>query len=761
MKDIHAINVHVTGLVQGVGFRPFVFRIAARHGITGWVENGNDGVRIHAEGRKNDLAGFITGIRAECPPAAQIRDVIADEAPAAGFRDFRIRTSSDHSSSITEISPDIAVCPECLADMKAQPHRLDYPFINCTNCGPRFSIISDLPYDRPKTTMEPFVMCDACRAEYTDVADRRFHAQPVACSSCGPKYQLVARHGIYSDLPGILGQMATMIADGKILAIKGIGGFHLACDALNGTAVSRLRAGKNREGKPFAVMFRSLEEAGEYVQINNEETDLLLSWRRPVVILENKIGGKKLPDGVSNGFGTTGVMLPYMPLHYLLFEQLQTPVIVLTSGNFSDEPIVISNDTATGQFMGISDAVLVYDREIFNRTDDSVVMSINGYGRLIRRSRGYAPAPVHLAFETEGIFAAGAELVNCFCIGKGEQAIMSQHIGDLKNLETLDFYVESYRRFSRMFRAGLSLAACDLHPDYLSTRFALDLASQHDIPVVRVQHHHAHIAACMAEHGLEGKVIGISMDGVGLGTDGNIWGFEGLICNLLDFQRFIHLDYVRQPGGDMATHQPWRMALSYLSRYFGTAMLDEPLDFLKELPRDQVEMVVKALEHGINAPLTSSAGRLFDAVAAMVGVCRNSVFHAEAPMRLENIADWNASGSYRFGISTVIDPEPVIREIVRDLQRKTGPAVISARFHTAVVEAVVDIAKLGHKQYDLKRVVLSGGSFQNRYLLAKAEIRLRESGFEVYSPLMFPANDGGIALGQMAVAACKRKLGLV
>lgn len=759
--EVTARKIHIKGLVQGVGFRPFVYRLAVRNNIKGWVVNGNDGVRIHAEGLPSDLNSFLSGLMNEAPAASLINEIVEKDALVEDFGGFSILKSQDASEEITDISPDISVCPECLEDMRSQRHRVSYPFINCTNCGPRFTIIRDLPYDREKTTMAPFIMCSTCRAEYSDILDRRFHAQPVACNDCGPEYELVTSNGTIRGITGILEECASILAEGKVLAMKGMGGFHLACDALQEESVRVLRYKKNREGKPFAVMFANIDQAREYLEISGQEEESLTSWRSPIVILNNRQGGKELAPSVSNGFRTTGTMLPYMPFHHLLFERLQTPAIVLTSGNISDEPIIIDNATAARELGPVADAFLYYNREIFNRTDDSVVMEADGQSRLIRRSRGFVPEPVNLSFEAEGIFAAGAELVNTFCIGRGRQAIMSQHIGDLQNLETLDFYAESVSRFQRMFRAKPSLLACDLHPDYLSTRFAEELSTAGEgLPIVRIQHHHAHIASCMAEHGLDEPVIGISMDGVGLGTDGRIWGFEIMLADLIRFERISHLDYVSQPGGDMATHEPWRMALSYILRYLDPDSSTDHLPLFKTISRDKISLLTEAISNNINCPLTSSAGRLFDAVAAITGICTHSRFHAEAPMRLENIIDPKVHEAYDLDAGDVIDPTTMIREINEDMLAGTALSAISAKFHRAIVNAVIKSALMARSRYGITKVVLSGGVFQNRFLLEHSVRGLSENDLTVFTQSRFPSNDGGIALGQLAIAAKRREKSL-
>jgi hydrogenase maturation protein HypF len=762
MKKYSALSVHIKGLVQGVGFRPFVYRLANRNHIYGWVENGNDGVRIHAEGVEEDLGNFKKELSKEAPAASQILDIVVQSDVFQHHKNFIIRKSADYSDEITEISPDIALCDECLADIKRQPHRIDYPFINCTNCGPRFSIIRGLPYDRSKTTMEPFKMCPECEREYMDVLDRRFHAQPVACAHCGPHYELIHSGIIYTGIDNILDEASNLILSGKILAIKGMGGFHLACDAMNETAVGMLRHRKNREGKPFAVMFRNMEETRKFMETCKEEEDALSSWQRPIVIIKNRNLNFRLAKSVSNGFDTTGVMLPYMPIHYLLFERLNIPAIVLTSGNLSDEPVIIENKEAIERLASVTDNFLLYNREIYNRTDDSVMMLSGNHMRLIRRSRGFAPSPVNLSINADGIFAAGAELVNCFCLGKGQKAIMSQHIGDLKNLETLDFYTESLHRFIEMFRIKPQLVVSDLHPDYLSTRFAEEFASENGaLPCIRIQHHHAHLAACMAEHGLDEKVIGFSLDGVGYGSDGNIWGFEVMECDLLDFERKVHLEYVPQPGGDMANFEPWRMALAYLHKYVDKDLESIELPFIQKIDHEKIRIIKAAIENNINSPLTSSAGRLFDAVAALTGICNQSSFHAEAPMRLENMMDLSETGYYDFAFDDIIDPRLLINGIVRDLLKKVPVQKISTRFHRSIVEVIIQIAGKLKAESGINKVVLSGGTFQNRFILSECEKKLQNINFQVYTHRKFPGNDGGIALGQLIIAAKRRQEGKI
>ncbi len=747
-----AREIWISGLVQGVGFRPFIYKLALRHRLNGQVENNNLGVKIVVEGLENNIKTFVQDIQQEAPAASSIESLNEFDITANGFTDFKITKSRSLSSEITEVSPDIAVCEDCLHDMKIQPHRIDYPFINCTHCGPRFTITRALPYDRPMTTMAPFRMCDQCKKEYTDVLDRRFHAQPIACETCGPHYFMWDGEKEIVDFGQLRDKTAQMLDNGKIAAIKGMGGFHLACNALDEKAVSGLRRKKNREAKPLAVMFCNLDQAKKYLHINGKEEALLLSWRRPIVLLKQKLA---LPPSLSRGLNTLGVILPYMPFHYLLFEKLKTPAIVLTSGNLSDEPVIITDEEARIQLAGVADVFVGYNREIYNRADDSVALVVNGKSRLIRRSRSYVPSPVRLRFDAEGIFAAGAELVNCFAMGKGKQALLSQHIGDLKNPETLGFYQESYERFKGLFRFSPSQVVADLHPDYLSTRFA----ETSGLPIIQVQHHHAHIASCMAEHRLDEQVIGVSLDGTGLGTDGKIWGGEILICDLDRFERALHLEYIPQPGGDLVTHEPWRMAISYLIKATGEEETGRLFpELFPAIETRAYKAVCLLLNKKLNSPETSSMGRLFDAVAALTGICQYSSYHAEAPMRLESAVSKGDFGIYPFKIKEKdISVMPMIREIVKDKMSGVPVGIIAAKFHHTIIKIVVDAVQRTSHHSGLKKVVLSGGSFQNRILLENTENQLIEKGFHVFAHEKVPSNDAGIALGQLAIAAKRRE----
>jgi len=749
-NQICALRLKITGLVQGVGFRPFIYRLANIYNLKGWVDNQNHGVEIKLEGMKESLQNFLSTIRIAAPAASNIDQIDWKLAEVEGYHDFQILKSKENNNDkVTDISPDIAVCDDCLMDMKSQKNRINYPFINCTNCGPRYSIIKNLPYDRKNTSMQNFSMCPDCESEYIDVNDRRFHAQPVACHKCGPHYELTYGDKTLTDITEIIKTISKLTKEGKIIALKGMGGFHLMCNAFQEESVNRLRKAKLRESKPFAIMFKDLNTLNDYVDLNNEEEKSVTSWQRPIVLLKQK---KSLPKAINLGLDNLGCFLPYLPLHYLMFEHLISPAIVLTSGNIADEPIAIDNMEAKQNLAGIYDALLINNRAIINRTDDSVCMVANSKPRLIRRSRSYAPSPCKLNLNSEGIFAAGAELANCFAIGKENQAIVSQYIGDLKNLETYHYFQESFQLYSQLYRFKPTLVVHDLHPDYLSTKFAKEL----DVETLAVQHHHAHIASCMIENALDETVIGIALDGTGFGTDGTIWGAEFLVCDLSQFERFTHFEAIPMPGGDKVIKQPWRATLAYLYTYFKDEIWD--LDFPKGFEKNEIEILLKAMDQKINCPLSSSAGRLFDAVSALLGICRLSGFHAEAPMRLESGITSGIDEYYSFGINTCISFKAMFEEILIDLRNSVEIGVIAAKFHNTIIEVIVHVAVMIRKEKALHKVALSGGSFQNKYLLEKTEIRLADLGFEVFSQQKYPSNDGGIALGQMAIAAKIREL---
>jgi hydrogenase maturation protein HypF len=742
----------IKGLVQGVGFRPFICRMAAKHGLLGEVDNRTDGVSVIVQGDIKTVDQFSKDILRYAPPASDIKSIDIETRRINGYKSFNIVRSKIVDNQTTEISPDIAVCTDCLEDMESDHERINYPFINCTNCGPRFTIIEGLPYDRPKTSMKSFRMCENCNSEYNDILDRRFHAQPIACNSCGPVYQYKDSLKSLSDINIILKEISFQIASGRTIAIKGLGGYHLMCDALNDNAISELRKKKQRDSKPFAVMFKDISAIKTYCFIDDEEEKEIKSWLRPILILKQK---KMISPTVSSGLNTIGAMLPYMPVHYMLFKILETPAIVLTSGNISDEPIIIDDMKAEEQLLSIADSFLSYNRMIFNRTDDSVIRIIDKKISLIRRSRGFVPRPVDLKHNVEGIIAFGAEQKNSFCIGRGNQAVMSQYIGDLKNPATYDFFNETIDRFSDLFMFKPELVVCDLHPQYLSTHYAELFEKELNIPLLRVQHHHAHIASCMAEHGLDEEVIGISLDGTGLGPDENIWGGEFFIADLKSYTRFSHFDYVPMPGGEKAVDEPWRMGFAYIFKYFGDSFDYESVPIFESIGKKKLSMIREMIVKKINTPLTSGAGRLFDAVSAILGLCTESTFDSEAPMRLESAIECTTDEFYPFRAEKTIVFSDTIMAILSDLSGQKI-SLISAKFHNTVAQVILEVSKQIRKETTLNKVILSGGVFQNKYLQEKSISLLRRNRFKVFANHLVPANDGGISLGQLVIASKTR-----
>jgi len=727
--------------------------MAARHGLNGYVENRTGGVSVVVQGDIKTVDRFSNDILQFAPPASQIKGIEINKISVPGYDSFKIAGSKTGDDQVTEISPDIAVCPECLADLERDPRRISYPFVNCTNCGPRFTIIERVPYDRPRTTMKSFRMCPDCKTEYNDILDRRFHAQPVACNKCGPVYTYNDHNCSISGINDILSKLSEQISSGRSVAIKGLGGYFLMCDARNNNAVSELRNKKQRDAKPFAVMFRDLNTLKQYCYCDDSEEKEVTSWRRPIVILREK---KPLASAVSDGLNTTGAMLPYMPFHYLMFRELKTPVVVLTSGNLSEEPIIISDAEAEKRLRPVADSILSYNRQILNRTDDSVVRLIDKKITLLRRSRGFVPRPVDLRFNVEGIIAVGAEQKNSFCIGRSNQAVMSQYIGDLKNQPAFDFMVEAVDRYTKLFRFKPRFIACDLHPDYLSTRYAETMMKELRIPLVRVQHHHAHIASAMAEHGIDEEVIGVSLDGTGFGTDGNTWGGEFFYADLKNFTRRASFDYIALPGGDKAVDEPWRTAYSYIYRYLGPDFDFESLPLFRIVEKRKINMVREALSKNINAPLSSGAGRLFDAVSALLGLCIVSRFDSEAPMRLESAITTETDDYYPFEAGKTIVFAGTLKGIIKDM-RKHPVSVISAKFHNTLARVILEVSKQMRKEKSIDKVVLSGGVFQNKYLMEKTSYLLNHNRFRVYTNHLVPSNDGGISLGQLVIASKTRK----
>ena len=742
----------VRGLVQGVGFRPFIHRLATGKGLHGEVINRSDGVVITLDCDKNQAEQFAREIRLMAPRAATIRSVEIISREIGSFNGFSITSSVDVDDAITEVSPDIAVCDDCLEDLVSDDGRIDYPFVNCTACGPRFSIVRALPYDRVNTTMAPFAMCPRCELEYNDISDRRFHAQPVACNSCGPVYTLNEEGNNISGIKAILERISLRLSSGLSVAIKSTGGYNLMCDALNEEAVADLRKKKQRDRKPFAVMFRDISILKEYCSVSAEEEAQLLSWRRPILIVGSRIS---LAPSVSSGLNTVGAMLPHMPVHYMLFRYISTPAVVLTSGNLSDEPIITGDEEAIRHLMPVTGCVVSYNREISNRVDDSVLRIINGMTSIVRRARGFAPQPVEIACDAEGVLATGAEQKNTLCIGKGRQALPGQFNGDVSNVATYDFFRETYMLYSSLFRFTPSLVACDMHPDYLTSRFAGEISGEMSIPLMKIQHHYAHAASVMAEHQLDGAVIGVIMDGTGYGTDGNIWGSEFLVVTPHDYERMTHFDYIMMPGGDVAVREPWRMALSCLYRYFENNFDYRSLRLFKSIDERKFSLVLSMIEQKINTPLTCGAGRFFDAVSALLMLCQEKVFDSEAPMRLESAISAGSDKHYAFTSGETIGLGDMFRELVADLGRSEA-SVIAIKFHNTIARIILDACMKIKEERGLKRVALSGGVFQNSYLLGKTVSLLAGHGFTVFTNHKVPSNDGGISLGQLFLAAERR-----
>lgn len=739
-------------MVQGVGFRPYICRIATQYGLCGEVDNRTDGVSILLQGDMKKIDSLCNDILQHAPPASKIKSIEINPVRINGFDSFKIAGSKTIDNQITEISPDIAVCDDCLKDLERDRERINYPFVNCTNCGPRFSIIEGLPYDRSKTTMKSFIMCENCNSEFSDILDRRFHAQPIACNSCGPVYHYNDYEKELSSINLIIQKLSDHIEAGRIIAIKGLGGYHLMCDALNNTTVTELRNKKHRDSKPFAVMFKDITAARKYCFIDEDEEKEMISWRRPILILKQK---QILSPAVNNEVNTIGAMLPYMPLHYMLFRKLKTSAVILTSANIADDPIITDDKVAEDKLMPIYGSLLSYNRQIINRIDDSVVRIINKKTNLFRRSRGFVPRPIDLSFNVEGILAMGAEQKNSFCIGKGNQAIMSQYIGDLKNPSTNDFFIETIDSFSGLFRFKPGFLACDLHPDYFSTRHGEYLENELTIPLFRVQHHHAHIASCMAENGLDEEVIGISLDGTGLGSDHNIWGGEFMIADLKGFIRYSHFDYIPMPGGEKAIEEPWRMAFSYIYHYLGDSFDFASVPLFKSIDPDKLQLVRDMIVRRINSPLTSAAGRLFDAVSSLLGFCQYATFDSEAPVRLESAIEGVTNESYPFEAGRTIIFAETILSVLKDIPY-IHPSVISAKFHNTVAEIILEISTQIRNNTSLDKVVLTGGVFQNKYLTEKTIYLLRRSGFTVFTNNLIPSNDGGLSLGQLVIASKTR-----
>ena len=756
------MRARIEGTVQGVGFRPYVYRLADEMGLAGHVLNDSRGVVVEVEAPSETVERFLARLPAEAPPLATVERVTAEELEEVGELGFSIRESPAGGEPRAAVTPDSATCADCLAELfDPADRRFRYPFTNCTNCGPRFTIVRDIPYDRPNTTMAGFAMCAACRAEYEDPADRRFHAQPNACSDCGPRVRLVyAGGGAVDDARSAdpVEATARALLDGAIVAIKGLGGFHLACLAADEDAVAELRARKHREDKPFALMAADAAAARDLVAMSEAAEELLLSPARPIVLAPRRANARVAPS-VAPGAPELGVMLPYSPLHHLLMSDVGEP-LVMTSGNVSDEPIAYEDDDACERLADIADLFLLHDRPIETRTDDSVTRAVGERPMFLRRSRGFVPGSIPLPVDCgRHLLACGAELKNTFALAKGGRAWVGHHIGDLKNFETLSSFTTGIDHFRRLFAIEPEVVAYDLHPEYLSTKHAMELAG---VRPMGVQHHHAHLAACLAEHGERGPAIGAIFDGSGYGGDGTVWGGELLLGGLESFERVGLLFPVRLPGGDAAVRQPWRMACAWL-----TAALGEqpalPRGLRGQVGHTAWRQVAELAETGLVSPLTTSAGRLFDAVAALCGVRSEVNYEGQAAVELEAVADPAERGAYPLplagepptGEPMILDARPTVRAVVRDVERGVPVPAISARFHNALAVATATACRTAAERASVSTVVLSGGVFQNRTLLGRTRARLEGDGLRVLVPELLPPNDGGISYGQLAVASAR------
>ena len=755
-RQTKTLIITIHGIVQGVGFRPFVYRLAHRHGLTGTVANNSDGVHIRIRGTEAALDDFIAALRTEAPPSARIirLDVQTTEQPLTAA-DFQILPSSQGARPSTQIAPDIAICNDCLVEiLEPSNRRFRYPFTNCTNCGPRFSIVEQIPYDRPNTSMRLFPLCEACNQEYHDPMDRRFHAQPNACPQCGPRLSWHDGDGhlIAGDC---LTLAASALADGHVVAIKGLGGFHLAVDAGSAAAVTTLRQRKNRVSKPLAIMVKDLATAARFCRITPEEAALLTAPEHPIVLLD-RLTAADLTDGLAPGLGILGLMLPYTPLHHLLLNQPRAPLaLVMTSGNRSDEPICTDNDEALRRLNGLADFFLLHDRDIVTRVDDSVARIMAGTTRLLRRARGYSPVPILLRQPTADILACGAEMKNSFCIVRNQEAYISQHIGELTNAENFYFYRESIQHLQTVLEVTPEQTACDLHPDYISTRYAQNLK----IPCHEVQHHHAHTGAVLAEQGLEGPVLSVVLDGSGYGTDGTIFGGEIYFADRHSFQRLGRLSHLLLPGGDRAAQEPWRMALALLYQGLGMEAFTEANQppALLVIPPENIQILGAMMTKRLNCPQTTSCGRLFDAVAALLGLCLYSDYEGQAAMLLEHqatLADHKEHATFypitlreEAGLQ-IIDSAPLAALILHDIANQITIPIIARRFHSWLAESLVALLKILRQRTQMTDIVLSGGCMQNKVLFETLIDTMQQHQFNVFTGELVPMNDGGISLGQ-------------
>ena len=747
------LRVHIQGIVQGVGFRPFIYQLAHRHQLNGYVANTPRGVEIEVEGGQKALQHFLEELPQTTPPLANITQIDTEELPAADYNNFEIKPSEKGEGRAALISPDTATCSDCLEELfDQQNRRYLYPFINCTNCGPRYTIISDIPYDRPKTSMAVFKMCDDCAREYHDPLNRRFHAQPNACWTCGPRVWLADAQGKDLDAEDAISETAKVLNQGAIVALKGLGGFHLAVDASQNDTVERLRWRKAREEKPLALMSSTLEEIESYALIGESDRRLLTSPQRPIVIVPKRPGNNIAPE-VAPKNRYFGVMLPYTPLHHILLSH-PFLALVMTSGNISEEPIAIDNLEAVKRLGNIADYFLFHDRDILLRSDDSVLRMAKDRPRQLRRSRGYVPVPIFLRKSVPEVLALGGELKSTICLTKENRAFVGQHIGDLENLETLEFLEQTVHHLRKILEVGPRLLVHDLHPDYLTTQVS---EAQDELPIMAVQHHHAHVVSCMAEHALKDKVLGLALDGTGFGDDGTVWGGEILVADETSYDRVAHFDYVPMPGGAKAIKEPWRMSVAYLWATFGEEIFRDELFVMRKWDRNQIEVLLQMMQRGVNSPATSSCGRLFDGVAALVGLKERIAYEGQAAIELEQCLEpTKEKYQYEFrevGEKLLLSPTVIFKQVYEDVISGVTAPLISGKFHQTLVELFAEVSLYLCKLHGLKKVVCSGGVFQNVFLLENLEDRLRTLGLDVYTPELIPANDACISLGQAVVGA--------
>jgi len=753
--NIERRKIEIRGIVQGVGFRPTVYRLAKKHTLKGFVLNDSKGVTLDIEGSPEGINSFLEELKKNPPPFSNIEAITSKKLTPKNFREFNIIESEERKEKKTLVSPDIAICKDCKKELlDSKDRRYKYPFINCTNCGPRFTITKGLPYDRKNTTMKKFKMCEKCRTEYTNPENRRFHAQPNACGDCGPHLKLLNGKG--KEIKGNpIDKTIKFLKEGKIVAVKGLGGFHLACNAEDKIAVETLRKRKKRPYKPLALMAKDIPVTSKFVDLSSKEKELLKNPRAPIVLLEKK-KNCVLPENIAPNNNYLGFMLPYTPLHVLLLENLE--VLIMSSGNKKDEPIVFDNENAVERLGGIADYFLVHDRDIWIQADDSIARVVNGETLLLRRGRGYAPGPLRSPVKSKKkIIGFGAHKHNTFSISRDDEIFISHYIGETDNIETIKAFERGIKHFINFFDIPPDIAAVDFHPEYEATKFGKKWAKKNRNPLIEISHYHAHVASCLLDNGVDEKVIGVTWDGTGYGSDGKIWGGEFLIADLKEYERKAHLKYIPLPGGDMAVKEPWRMGSTYLYKTFGKDFLNLDIDFVRRLDKRKWEVIKNMINKGVNSPENSSIGRLFDAVSSILGIRDTATYQGQAAIELEMIVEKSVRECYKFRIKKdkniyILDPKPVIEAIVKDIESGVTKEIISAKFHRGLSGMILEVSNLLREETGINIVCLTGGVFQNIVLRKEATAKLQEGKFKVYNHKKIPPNDGGISAGQVAIA---------